>query len=161
MPERLPLQFCRPGRGALGERSHIFMAHSVDISVTTLRDGFGGDVLTPSDPDHERARSIWNGAITRRPAIITRCSSAKDVAAAIRFARAEGLSLSVRGGGHNFAGFALCDGGLMIHLGAMNDVQVMPSERRATCGGGTTWADLDAATQAHGLAVTGGFISHT
>ena len=137
------------------------MAHSVDISVTTLRDGFGGEVLTPGDPDYESARSIWNGAITRRPAIIARCSSAKDVSAAIRFARAEGLPLSVRGGGHNFAGFALCDGGLMVHLGAMNDVQVMTSERRAICGGGTTWAELDAATQAHGLAVTGGFISHT
>ncbi len=79
------------------------MAHSEDSDVTALRDGSGGDVLTPGDPDYESARSIWNGAITRRPAIIARCRSAADVSAAIRFARANQLPISVRGGGHNFA----------------------------------------------------------
>src|SRR6185295_13570904 len=80
---------------------------------------------------------------------------------AIRFARSSGLELAVRGGGHNYAGHAVCNGGLMIHLGAMNGVKVDPQARRAVCGGGATWGDVDAATQQHGLATPGGFISHT
>jgi len=83
------------------------------------------------------------------------------VADAIGFARRSGLEIAVRGGGHSHAGNSVCDGGLMIHLGAMNDVVVDPAARRAVCGGGATWAELDAATQQHGLATPGGFISHT
>jgi FAD/FMN-containing dehydrogenase len=127
----------------------------------TLGAAFGGDVLLPADAGYDAARSVWNGAIDRHPALIARCTSAADVAQAIGFARARGLEVSVRGGGHNYAGFAVCDGGLMIDLSRMNQVTVDPVARRAVCGGGATWADVDAATQAHGLATVGGFVSHT
>jgi hypothetical protein len=90
-----------------------------------------------------------------------RCSTSQDVAAAIGFARHYGLELSVRGGGHSFAGFAVCEQGLMIDLGGMRQVSVDPTARRAVCGGGATWADVDSATQAHALAVPGGVVSHT
>ncbi len=137
------------------------MTQIADSAVIAFRAGFTGKVILPDDPDYDSARSVWNGAISRRPAVIARCSSAKEVAAAIQFGRAQGLEISVRGGGHNFAGFAVCEGGLMIDLSGMRQVKVDPAARRAVCGGGATWGDLDGATQAHGLAVTGGFISHT
>ncbi len=137
------------------------MAHDFDGDFSELRAELTGRVILPSDPDYDSARSVWNGAIDRRPAGIARCSSASDVSAAVRFGRARGLEISVRGGGHNFAGFAVCDGGLTIDLSGMRQVAVDPAARRALCGGGATWGDLDGASQAHGLAVTGGFISHT
>jgi FAD/FMN-containing dehydrogenase len=129
--------------------------------VRELRAALSGAVLLPADPDYDRARSVWNGAIDRYPAVIARCATAADVARAIGFARARGLELAVRGGGHNYAGFAVCEGGLMLDLSRMNRVTVDPAARRAVCGGGATWADVDAATQAHGLATVGGFVSHT
>ncbi|MGZ3234219.1 MAG: FAD-binding oxidoreductase [Croceibacterium sp.] len=137
------------------------MTYPTTDSIKSFREGFGGQALTPGDPDYDRSRAIWNGAIDRRPAVIACCSTADQVADAIRFARRSGLEISVRGGGHNYAGNAVCDGGVMIHLGAMNSVAVDPAARRAVCGGGATWADIDAATQQHGLATPGGFISHT
>ncbi len=137
------------------------MAKVLGTHVDAFRGSFTGKLIGPGDPDYDKARSVWNGAIDRRPAAIARCSSAQEVASAIRFGREQGLEISVRGGGHNFAGFAVCEGGLMIDLSGMRQVQVDPAARRAVAGGGTTWADLDAATQAHGLAVTGGFVSHT
>jgi FAD/FMN-containing dehydrogenase len=137
------------------------MAQGLARDIDAFRAGFSGTVITPADPDYESARSVWNGAINRRPALIARCSSAEEVAAAIQFGRQQGLELAVRGGGHNFAGFGVCEGGLMIDLSGMRQVTIDPAARRAVCGGGATWADLDAASQAHGLAVTGGFISHT
>src|SRR4030081_3089131 len=95
---------------------------------------------------------------TTRPALCgTALSTAEEVAAAIQFGRGRGLEIAVRGGGHNFAGFGVCDGGLMIDLSPMSTVTVDPAARLAVAGGGATWAGLDAATQAHGLAVTGGF----
>jgi len=118
-------------------------------------------VSISGDPDYDRHRSVWNGAIDRRPQVIVHCQSATQVADAIRYARACNLEISVRGGGHNYAGHAVCDAGLMIHLGAMNAVTVDAGARRALCGGGATWADVDAATQQHGLATPGGFVSHT
>lgn len=126
-----------------------------------FRTGFGGRLITAADDDYDSARSVWNGNIDRRPAVIARCSGADDVAAAIAFARRQGLDLTVRGGGHNYAGYATCDGGVMIDLSAMREVEVDPDTRRAVAGGGATWADFDAATQAHGLATPGGFVSHT
>ncbi len=137
------------------------MAQARDGKADAFRRTFTGKVITPDDQDYDTARSVWNGAINRRPAVIARCASAKEVAAAIRFARDQELEISIRGGGHNFAGFAVCDDGLMIDLSGMRRVTVDPDARRAVAGGGATWGDLDAATQAHGLAVTGGFISHT
>ncbi len=113
------------------------------------------------DEPYETARAVWNAEIDRRPMAVAACRTAAEVSAAIRLAVTDGLELSVRGGGHNFAGHAVCDGGLMIDLSPMRQITVDPTSRRARCGGGATWADLDAATQAHGLAVTGGVVSHT
>ncbi|HVA70018.1 MAG TPA: FAD-binding oxidoreductase [Acidimicrobiales bacterium] len=120
-----------------------------------------GRVSRPGEINYDAAVSIWNGAITRRPAIVASCANNDDVVAALAFAQREGLEVSVRGGGHNYAGFALCDDGLMIDLTPMSSVSVNVETRRAKCGGGTTWGEFDAATQSHGLAVTGGFISRT
>lgn len=129
--------------------------------IEQLQASLAGPVLWPGDRGYEDARSIWNGDIDRRPALIACCTSPADVAAAVSFAQECRLELSVRGGGHSFSGASVCDGGLMIDLSAMRDVTVDPVARRARVGGGATMADLDAATQAHGLAVTGGIISHT
>lgn len=129
--------------------------------MASFRGSFGGEVLAPGDEGYDTARSVWNGDIDRRPALIARPTAAGQVVAAIAFARAEGLEVTVRGGGHSFAGHGVCDGGLMIDLSGMRGVEVEPAARRARCGGGATWADLDGATQEHGLGVTGGFISHT
>jgi len=122
---------------------------------------FNGRALKPGDAEYDTSRALWNGAIDRRPAVIVRCSSTDEVVEAVRFARASGLEIAVRGGGHNYAGNAVCEGGMMIHLGDMNHVTVEPEARRVTCGGGATWGDVDAATQQHGLATPGGVISHT
>jgi hypothetical protein len=139
------------------------MAHTIpaDTGHRALAARLVGRVLTPADSDYDDARSIWNGALDRRPAVIARCASGADVAAAIQFGRDQGLEISVRGGGHNFAGTAACPDGLMISLAAMTQVSVDSARRTVVCGGGATWAQVDAATQAHGLAVPGGVISHT
>jgi FAD/FMN-containing dehydrogenase len=137
------------------------MAQALGTSVSAFRAEFTGKVITPEDPDYDKARSVFNGAINRRPAVIVQCTTPEEVAAAIGFGTAQALEISVRGGGHNFAGFAVCEGGLMIDLSEMRQVTVDPTTRRAVGGGGATWRDMDAATQVHGLAVTGGFISHT
>jgi FAD/FMN-containing dehydrogenase len=130
-------------------------------NVDGLRSTLAGAVITPGDPGYDTARSLWNGSFDRRPAVIACCASSADVAAAIGFAEANGLEISVRGGAHSFSGASAGDDGLTIHLGAMNSVTVDPQRRRARVGGGATWADVDAAAQAHGLAVTGGVISDT
>ena len=137
------------------------MAQLLDSALETFRGEFTGRTFAPGDTDYDTARSLWNGQIDRRPALIARCSSSAEVVAALGFARSQGLEVAVRGGGHNFAGTASCDDGLMIDLSGMREVRVDPAARRAMAGGGATWADLDGAAQAHGLAVTGGFISHT
>ncbi|MCU1353116.1 MAG: linked oxidase-like protein [Acidimicrobiales bacterium] len=137
------------------------MADVTTDVVERLRATMRGVVSAPGDAAYDEACSIWNGAIDRRPALVASCSSSADVAAALAFAQELDLEVSVRGGGHNYAGFALCDAGLMIDLTPLKGVSVDPAARRAVCGGGTTWAELDAATQEHGLAVPGGFISHT
>lgn len=137
------------------------MAQALGTSVGAFRAEFTGKVITSEDQEYDKARSVFNGAINRRPAVIARCATPKEVAAAIKFGTDQGLEISVRGGGHNFAGFAVCDGGLMIDLSEMRQVTVDPATRRAVVGGGATWHDVDAVTQAHSLAVTGGFISHT
>jgi FAD/FMN-containing dehydrogenase len=121
----------------------------------------GGGLILPSDPRYDEARSVWNGMIDQRPAAIARCASVDDVIAALRFARQHELPIGVRGGGHNAAGLAVLDNGLVIDLSPMNGVAVDPERRIARAGGGATWGDFDAATQAHGLAATGGAISTT
>src|SRR5690349_13436200 len=109
---------------------------SASESVEAFRAGFGGEVVRPEDPDYEEARSVWNGDIDRHPALVVRCRSAAQVAEAIELARAMGIELTVRGGGHNFAGSAVADGALMIDLSPMRHVIVDPAARRARCGGG-------------------------
>src|SRR5262249_41696860 len=134
------------------------MASLTVDDVRGLRAEVQGEVVLPDEVGYDEARSLWNGAHDRRPAVVVQCTSAADVAAAIGFARASGLEIAVRGGGHNYAGHAACDGGLMIDLRRMNQVVVDPAGRRTVCGGGATWGDVDAATQAHGLATVGGFV---
>ena len=126
-----------------------------------LRAQIAGSVLSPSDPEYENARRIHNGLIDRRPALVARCHGTADVQAAVRFARERGLEIAVRGGGHNVAGNAVCDGGLMIDLSAMRGVHVDPRARRARAQGGATWGDYNRETQLHGLASTGGIVSTT
>ena len=126
-----------------------------------LRSQFAGRVITAGDGDYNQARSVWNGAIDAHPAVIARCAGAGDVAAAVGFAQDAGLEISVRGGAHNYGGAAVGDGGLTIDLSAMSQVTVSPHARTARVGGGATAAQLDAATQAHGLATTSGTVSHT
>jgi FAD/FMN-containing dehydrogenase len=129
--------------------------------IASFKSAFDGTVLVSGDEGYDGARALWNGDIQRRPAVIAQCTTAEQVVAAIGFARDESLEIAVRGGGHNFAGHGVCEGGVMIDLSGMNGVVVDAAAKRVRCGGGTTWADLDGATQEHGLAVPGGVISHT
>ena len=110
---------------------------------------------------YEGARRVWNGMIDRRPSFIARCSSGEDVRAAVKFARSQELRVSVRGGGHSVAGNAVCEGGVMIDLSQMKQITVNPNKREAIASPGLLWGEFDAATQAHGLATTGGQVSHT
>ncbi|HET8785164.1 MAG TPA: FAD-binding oxidoreductase, partial [Candidatus Limnocylindrales bacterium] len=120
-----------------------------------------GELLLPTSPGYDTARRLWNGAIDRRPACIARCAGVADVVAAVRFARDHDLEIAVRGGGHNVAGTAACDDGIVIDLSAMRAVRVDPAGRTAWVEGGALWSDVDRATQAHGLATTGGIVGHT
>jgi FAD/FMN-containing dehydrogenase len=130
--------------------------------VTAMEiDGFRGQLITTDHTEYETARALWNGAVDRRPRLIARCSGAADVAAAVRFARDHDLEVAVRGGGHNVAGTASCDDGIVIDLSAMRAVRVDPTGRTAEVLGGALWGDVDHETQAHGLATTGGIVSHT
>ncbi len=120
-----------------------------------------GDVVSPGHPDYASARKLWNAMIDRRPAVIVRCLSDSDVATSIRFATEEGLTLAVRGGGHNVAGNSSCDGGLVVDLSRMRQVTVDPDSRRAHVAGGAVWADVDGPCSEHGLHTTGGVVSST
>ena len=134
---------------------------SMDDELQLLRGSLIGDVLGPSDPDYERARVCFNLLIDRRPAAIARCVDAEDVATALAFGQSRGLEIAVRGGGHNPAGHCVVDGGLVIDLSRMRNVQVDPDARLAFSEGGATWLDFDAATQAHGLVTPGGVVGST
>jgi FAD/FMN-containing dehydrogenase len=132
-----------------------------DEALAGLRSRFRGALLRPGEEGYDEARRIWNGDIDRRPALVARCAGADDVVEAVRFGRERELLVSVRGGGHAVAGHAVCDGGLMIDLSLMKAVRVDPQARTARAAGGVVWGELDRATQASGLATTGGIISHT
>jgi len=129
--------------------------------IEELKSGFKGEILLPSDAAYESARKIWNAMIDKRPAVIARCATTSDVVRGVNFARDNQFLLAVRGGGHNIAGNAVCDDGLVIDLSQMKTAIVDPGARRVTIEGGATLADLDAATQAHGLATPVGINSTT
>jgi FAD/FMN-containing dehydrogenase len=122
---------------------------------------FSGTVLQAGDDGFETARQIWNGDIQRQPAVIARCIGTADVVAAVRFARERELPIAIRGGGHAVAGHAMCDGGLVIDLSTMTGVRVDPLMRTVRAQGGCLWHHVDHETQAFGLAVTGGIVTHT
>ena len=130
-------------------------------AVQALEHDLRGSLLLPNAAGYEDARRIWNGMIDRRPALIARCSGTADVVRSVDFAREHDVLVAVKGGGHNVAGNAVCDGGLMIDLSEMRGVHVDPKANRARAAGGATWGDFDAETQAFGLATTGGLISET
>ena len=130
-------------------------------AVGALAESLRGGVLTSSDPGYDEARVIWNGSADKRPAVIARCVGAADVIDAVNFAREHDLVVAIRGGGHNVAGHAVCDGGMMIDLSAMNGVRVDPTARQARAGGGATLGDVDRETQAFGLAAPLGVVSLT
>jgi FAD/FMN-containing dehydrogenase len=123
--------------------------------------GFRGQLISADHPDYDTARAVWNGAVDRHPRLIARCSGTADVATAVRLARDRNLEIAVRGGGHNVAGTAVCDDGIVIDLSAMRAVTVDPARRTARVQGGALWSGVDRETQAHGLATTGGIVGHT
>jgi FAD/FMN-containing dehydrogenase len=129
--------------------------------VEALRTAVTGAVVAPDDLDYEQARKVWNADIDHHPAVLVQCATAQDTAEAIRFAKDQGLELAVRCGAHSMPGYSSVDGGLVIDLGRMNQVTVDPETKRARVQGGALLSDLDAATQAYGLAVPAGFVSHT
>jgi FAD/FMN-containing dehydrogenase len=129
--------------------------------VQDLRSRVAGEVIAPGDGGYDAARSVWNGLIDRRPAIVVRCRGVADVLGAVEFGRARQLLAAVRGGGHNVAGFGTCDGGIVIDLSPMKGIRVDPVARTATTQPGLTWGEFDRETQALGLATTGGLVTTT
>jgi FAD/FMN-containing dehydrogenase len=132
-----------------------------EAAVEDLAAGLRGPLLRPDDGNYDEARKVWNGMIDRRPALIARCAGVADVIAAVRFARTHGVLVSVKGGGHNITGNAVCEGGLMIDLSPMKSVRVDLAKRTARAEGGLTWGEFNRETQAFGLATTGGVVSTT
>jgi FAD/FMN-containing dehydrogenase len=131
------------------------------MTVDDLRSGMRGDLLAPGHPDYDAARVVWNGMIDRRPLLIARCRNAADVSAAVTHAREAGLAIAVHSGGHNVAGYAVCEGGMMIDMSRMNGIRLDPGLSRADVEGGATWRDVDMATTPFGRATPGGLISAT
>lgn len=129
--------------------------------VNQLKSGFHGQLLTSSDQDYDAARKVFNAMIDRRPDLIARCSNAEDVARVLRIARAQGALVSVRGTGHNVAGYAVCDGGIVIDLSLMKNIEVNPKAQTVRAEAGLTWGEVNDALQPHALAATGGFVSVT
>src|SRR5215216_1480628 len=127
----------------------------------TLDSTFIGELIRPGDPGYDDARQLFNGGIDKRPALIARCTGPQDVQAALAHAREQGLPVAVRGGGHSAVGYSSCDDGIVIDTGPMKSVEIDVDARTGRFGAGLTWGELDAATQEHGLAVTGGRVTHT
>jgi FAD/FMN-containing dehydrogenase len=134
---------------------------AVEQGLLTGIEDFTGELLDSGNERYEEARSVHNGLVDKRPALIARCRGVADVCDAIAAARAQGLEISVRGGGHNVAGTAITDGGLVVDLGAMRGICVDPAARTVVAEGGVLWGALNRETQLHGLAVTGGIVSST
>src|SRR3954451_7915398 len=130
-------------------------------AVEELAAGFAGSLIQPGDAGYDEARQVWNGMFDRHPAVIAHCARASDVQAAVNFARDNGMTVAVRGGGHSASGKGTCDGGLVVDLSGMKKIEVDPEAKPARADAGLTWGEFDAATQEHGLAVTGGRFSTT
>src|SRR5256886_5221348 len=122
---------------------------------------FRGSVLRPGDPDYDVHRKIWNGSFDKHPAVIVRCAGVADVIAAVKFGRESGLPVAVRSGGHSFPGLSVADDALMIDLAPMKGVRVDPDKRTARVQAGVLLGELDRETQAFGLAVPSGIVTHT
>jgi len=137
------------------------MATLLNEATQKLKGKVKGQVVLPSDPNYDEVRKIWNAMIDRRPAVMVRCAKADDIPHALELARLNGLEVSIRGAGHNIAGNALCEGGLMIDLSTMKNVRVDATNRRAFVEPGATLADFDEAVQKHGLATPMGINSTT
>ena len=152
-----------PSFAGMNERTE----HAATIEPTpkhlaaALAEQLAGEVIAADHPEYETARRVWNRMIDKRPAVIARCADAEDVASAVRFAAEHGLPLAVRGGGHNVAGTAVVDDGLVVDLSAMRGVHVDPEGRTVRVEGGATWADVDRVTAPLGLATPGGVVSET
>ena len=134
---------------------------SIAEAVSGLAGAFSGRLLQPEDGGYDEARRVHNGMIDKRPALIAQCGGTADVVEAVKLARNLGLEVAVRGGGHNVAGRATVEGGLMIDLARMKGIYVDASCRTVRAQGGVTWAELNRETQLHGLVVTGGVVSTT
>ena len=134
---------------------------SISGAVAELGAKFTGRLLSPTDPGYEEARRVHNGLVDKRPAVIARCRGLADIADAVHVARTLNLEVAVRGGGHNVAGRATLDGGVMIDLSPMKGIHVDPKARTARAQGGVTWGEFNRETQLHGLATTGGVVSST
>jgi len=132
-----------------------------DAALAELQASFGGELVRPGDPAYEERRRIWNGSINRFPALLARCSGVADVIAAVRFARDTGLEAAVRGGGHSFPGHSACDDGIVIDLGRLKGIRVDPERRTASAQAGVLLGELDRETQAFGLSVPAGIVTHT
>lgn len=152
---------CRDDPATVGGSDRVKGGTPISTTTPLSIPGFAGALVRPGDPAYDQHRSVWNAMVDHRPALISRCRTLQDVAAAISFGRAQGLELGVRGGGHNIVGFAVPDGGLMIDLSPMGEVRVDAERARAFVGGGALLGTLDTATETHGLATTAGNVSHT
>jgi FAD/FMN-containing dehydrogenase len=140
------------------------LSDGIELDPLALRDleaSFAGDIVRPDHDAYDHHRAVWNGSIDRHPALIARCTSASDVSAAVVFARRTGLPLAVRGGGHSFPGHSVCDDGVVVDLAQMKGISVDPEARTATVEGGVLLGELDRETQAFGLAVPAGIVTHT
>jgi FAD/FMN-containing dehydrogenase len=132
-----------------------------EATLGELAQSLRGELVRPEDPAYDEARSIWNGAHDKKPALIIRCHGVADVIRGVEFARSEGLPLALRGGGHSIPGFSTSDGGIVLDLSAMNGIRVDPNRRTIVAQAGCLWRDVDAEAQTFGLALTGGLVSTT
>jgi FAD/FMN-containing dehydrogenase len=149
---------------SIADRVTLFNSEPTTLNheaIGVFAEVFRGQLIQPGDAEYEEARRVWNSMIDKRPALIARCNSTTDVVAALRFAREQGLEIAVRGGGHNVAGNAVNDGGLVIDLSPMKGIQVDPVKRIAHAQPGVNWGELDHETQKFGLATPGGVVSTT
>ena len=134
---------------------------NIETQIADLKSAFKGNILQKGDDGYDDARTIWNGMFDKYPKVIAQCTSTDDVIASVNFGRENDLLIAVKGGGHNSAGTAVCDDGLMIDLSLMNGIRINSSDNTAGVQGGCLLGDVDKATQEHGLAVSSGIISHT